>query len=44
MSYDMYLRGDPQGGGGLDVKSEGKKTLGRPWRKWEENIKVGSFL
>jgi len=42
MSYGMYRRRDAQGG--LDVKPEGKKTLGRPWRKWEDNIKKGSFL
>ena len=25
----------------LEVKSERKKTLGRPWRKWQENIEMG---
>jgi hypothetical protein len=25
----------------LGVKPEGKKTFGRPWRKWEDNIKMG---
>jgi len=36
MSYDMR---DAQGA--LEVKPEGKKTLGRLWRKWEDNIKMG---
>ena len=38
----MYLRRDKLWG--LDVKPEGKKTLGRRWRKWKDNIKTGSFL
>ena len=25
----------------LELKSERKKTLGRPWRKWQENIEMG---
>jgi hypothetical protein len=26
--------------GGLVGKSEGKKSLERPWRRWEDNIKM----
>jgi hypothetical protein len=25
----------------LEVKPEGKKTIGRLWPKWEDNIKMG---
>jgi hypothetical protein len=24
-------------------KPEGKRPLGRPWRRWEDNIKTGIF-